>query len=414
MSEWQRQIDTNPWFCILPFNHLHVSTNGTANLCCVADHQRPVLTDTSGQSLDSLWHGAEYQRVRDSMLQRRPEPRCQRCYSIDASGGGSDRQVHNANFRSQSDDWDLDIARGNSRGTPDWMDLRPGRFCNLACRMCFVGVSSAVADEHRQTPSLESVTGESWHDIRDWLDDPITIRSVQDLIPSLRCLKLAGGEPLYMPQVLRLLRWCRDTGNTHLELDITTNGTAAKGKVLDLLGSFRRVYLHVSMDGVGMTNDYIRHGSSWPEVDAAYQRYSAMANVQTSLLATVQAYNAHQLPEIVRYWRALGSQGSLIFNFVENPSELSVDILPHADRCAIADQLHAAAEGLTAYQLHRMRFHAVVTRLRQPDAVGMDRLRQQWARRTRAYDQLRGQDIAAVSARLSQLVQLWHGPSMEP
>ena len=66
-----------------------------------------------------------------------------------------------------------------------------------------------------------------------------------------------------MPGVIKLLNWCVDTNNTHLHLDITTNGTRTEGKVLKLLKKFNSVSIQLSMDGIGITNDYIRHKGDW-------------------------------------------------------------------------------------------------------------------------------------------------------
>ena len=81
---------------------------------------------------------------------------------------------------------DISVETGNTTEKPLWLDLRPGRFCNLGCRMCFVAVSSTFADEHKKHPELEEVTGESWFELQEWIDNPTMYESLQALIRSYK------------------------------------------------------------------------------------------------------------------------------------------------------------------------------------------------------------------------------------
>ena len=152
------------------------------------------------------------------------------------------------------------------------MDLNFGNTCNLKCRMCFSDVSSAIAEELQDNPELAELVGDNPRDIKDWLDDPISFESVKKLIPHTHTLKLAGGEPLFMPGVLKLLRWMIESDNTNVFLDITTNGTRLQGKTYKLLEHFEKV-IQFSMCGVGYTNDYIRSGADWNTLSEAYKKY---------------------------------------------------------------------------------------------------------------------------------------------
>jgi len=406
-DSWKDHIKNNKYFCILPFNHMHISTNGHANVCCVGDWKYPVSEDITKTSMNAVWTGDVYQQIRKDMLDGKPVKQCNKCYQLEEdSGGGSDRMIHNGWFNAAAD-WDIDVKYGNSNKTPHWVDWRPGRFCNLGCRMCFVGVSSTIANEHKDNPFLKNITGETWFEVNDWIENDKLFSEITEWLPHLKTLKLAGGEPFFMTGVIKLLKYCIDTNNTHLHLDITTNGTRMQGKVLKWLEQFKNVDIQFSIDGVGYTNDYIRYGADWTKLSAAYKKYLGMS-VKTHLLATVQAYNAYDLVNIINYWKDNGKNGNLIFNFVDSPADLQIDILPLEERLNIANKIELASADFTPDQLDAFRINATIHRLRNTNTLSnIKELQKKFAIRTVAYDKLRNQSINDVHPTLAQLVTEW-------
>lgn len=409
MSNWQQQIKNNPYFCVMPFNHMHLTTDGRVNACCVAHFNYPITTSIKNKTFEEIWSSEEYKNLRRDMIEGKRIQRCEMCYKQDEEGGGSDRQTFNKFFKPPSQDWDIDADQGNTLGYPTTVDLRPGRFCNLGCRMCFVAISSFVADDHKTHPELTDITGESWFDVDEWIEDPTMYKSLQELIPKLRTIKLAGGEPLFMPGVIKLLRWCIDSGNTHLHLDITTNGTRTKGKIISWLEQFKRVDIQFSIDGIGTVNDYIRYPSQWDTIDESYKKYLNMKNLgNINILSTVQAYNAYDLHNIVKYWKSLDRRGILVFNFVNWPQDMNVDILPLEDRTLIAEQIESELNNLPVEIKQQCRLDALSYRLRQQIVVdNIDELRNRWAKRTVKYDDMRNQSISDVHPKLAKYVEEW-------
>lgn len=386
---------------------MHLGTDSKARPCCVASWDESIDSDISGKTLEQIWTSKEYEKLRRSMLEGIEVPVCSGCYKIDKNGGGSDREIHNKWFSAPNDEWDINPVTGNSNNNPIWMDLRPGRFCNLGCTMCAVGVSSTFAEEIKKYPELEEVTGQNYYDVNDWIDDESLYTSLQNMIPYIDTIKLAGGEPLFMPGVIKLLRWCVESGNTHLRLDITTNGTRSKGKVINWLGKFKRVDIQYSIDGIGYTNDYIRYPSKWDIIDKNLKYYKTADNIKTlNILATVQAYNAYDLTNIFDYWKE-NCQDTLVYNLVDWPSDMSIDILPSSERNNIANELELKANMLSDSSRSQSRIDAVINRLRRNDVKNIDELRYTWAKRTKKYDQIRKNDISMVNIKLKEYMEEW-------
>jgi sulfatase maturation enzyme AslB (radical SAM superfamily) len=310
-------------------------------------------------------------------------------------------------FNAPNEEWQLDIDKGNTTGHPTWVDIRPGRFCNLKCRMCFSSVSSKISEEISKHPNLIKITGDYGCNTEEWIDDPVLFKNLQDWIPHLTIVKLAGGEPFFMPGVIKLLKWCVDSGNTHIALDITTNGTRLNGKVATWLSAFSDVQIHVSIDGIGKLNDYIRHGSKWDEVSKSYEYYLDK-NMTADILATVQIYNAHHLADIIRYWRELGAKNHLVFNFVDAPSDLSIDLLPIEDRLKIANEIELLTDDLSPALKSKCRFNATIAKFRKDiDPVSVEQLRQKWISRTDALDEIRNEKLELVNPELFTLYTTW-------
>lgn len=393
----------------MPFNHMHIGTDGKVKACCVANHDKPLLENFGDKTLEEIWSGKEYTEFRQAMLNGERHHHCENCYKMDEQGGGSDRQSMNKWFKAPNEHWDLDVVNGNTEDNPLWMDIRPGRFCNLGCRMCFVGVSSFIADEHKNNPALSDVTGESWVDIEEWLDNPVMFGSVKRMIPKLRTIKIAGGESLFMPGVIKMLQWCVDSGNTHLHLDITTNGTRTQGKVIKLLNKFSRVDIQLSIDGIGAVNDYVRYPSKWEEIDETYHTYLNMDSVESvNILSTVQIYNAFDLPNILKYWIDNGKKHNMIFNFVNWPRDLNINIMPLNDRLKLADQLSDCVSELTPEQRQQFRYDAVLYRLcDKATPSDLNQLRDSFVKRTLAYDKLRNQTYTVLHPTIEEYMKTW-------
>jgi sulfatase maturation enzyme AslB (radical SAM superfamily) len=411
MNDLKQQIKDNEHFCILPFTHTYVSTTGDVNLCCVADWRTPV-DNIIDNNITDIWTDSEYQSVRTQMIEGLPVTRCQECYNLDKQGGGSDRSIHNYRFLNDNNHYNkpttVDIQYGNDTQHPNWIDIRPGRMCNFKCRMCFSAISSAISDELKENPLLSEIVNDSAFDVIEWIDDDVAFESLKQLVPYLDLIKFAGGEPLFMQGVIKFMYWCVNSGNTHLELDITTNGSRTKGKVSQLLSEFNRVFIQFSICGVGPTNDYIRHGAQWQDLDNAYQHYKEAVNIDVNILSTVQLYNAYDIVNIIKYWLDNESNGNLVFNIVHHPEDLDIKLLPHKERMNIADEIESIAQTIPDIKKEQGRLDHVVEYLRDDNPLeNVEALRKQWCNRTRELDNVRNVSITDLDKRLAELYNEW-------
>jgi len=393
-----QQLVKSDNFCVMPFTHQYVTTTGRVNLCCIADYGNDLGPVTN---LKEQWSSPEIVEVRKRMLADKPEPRCTLCYE---QGSGSDRVSHNTRYAKQYPDLQLNATTGNDAWhAPEWLDLRPGRLCNLKCRMCFSDVSSAIYDELQEHPHLADIVGDQPRVIADWLDNPESLESVKALIPHVRVLKLAGGEPLFMPGVLKLLRWMVDQDYTDVHLDITTNGTRLQGKTFKLLEHFKHIDIQFSMCGTGITNDYIRSGADWEQLKAAYTSYVNTPNCRVNIMATVQLYNIFNIHTLIDFWIEHGKQGFMLFNLVNYPQALSIDLLDKRGR----ELAGATLAGYEKFFGTEARLAHILDRLNQDIPVDIDGLRKSWVQRTQALDTVRDESIHNIHPLLGEYHATW-------
>ena len=412
----ESQIKNNPAFCTMPFTHQYIATDGFVNLCCLADYNKPIVKHVQGHDLQKVWTSNTMQDIRKKMLKGEFEPRCKTCWKQDKQGGGSDRESLNAVYLKhelKQNPITLDIEKGNSTGGPTWADLRPGRLCNFGCRMCFGAISSTIAQEQLEHPETQDIMFEEWKDVKDWIEDPVCFESIKKQIPKMDLIKLAGGEPLFMPGVYKLLKWCIDSGNTHLMLDVTTNGSRIKGKTTNLLPKFAKVHLQFSMCGVGVANDYIRYGANWDQLDKAYKHYLKLPGLKVQLLATAQIYNAWDLANLLDYWYETGSSTNIVFNPVNGPIDLMIDLIPYTYRLEIAEDLKKRLCLLTQEQQRISRIHHIITRLTKPEPTDLETIdkyknwRTHFVKRTLLYDRIRKQDVTKIHPKLTEVWNTW-------
>jgi MoaA/NifB/PqqE/SkfB family radical SAM enzyme len=137
-------------FCIMPWKHLTVNSEGSYRLCCVA---RNVMTDGGApmsvyhHSLEHAWNSDYMRDVRRAMLAGKDVPDCQTCYNNEASSGTSyrvevaagmmDRSVEQLRAESEANDYRVDVD-------PKFLKLELGKLCNLECRMCGAHNSSQI------------------------------------------------------------------------------------------------------------------------------------------------------------------------------------------------------------------------------------------------------------------------------
>jgi MoaA/NifB/PqqE/SkfB family radical SAM enzyme len=182
----------------------------------------------------------------------------------------------------------------------------------------------------------------------DWIDSEDLVRDFEHKAPNLEHIHFAGGEPLLVPQMARILQKCIDSGNAkNIVITYNTNLTVLPKKVLELWKQFKGVKILASVDGIGPLNHYIRFPADWNQIDKNLHfidEHHEEYNIQECILSvTVQALNIMHISEFYEYLNQ--------FKFIVKAPNLVNLFHPHYFQTTV---LPTQLKRIASLQLHQL------------------------------------------------------------
>ncbi|MCB1965756.1 MAG: SPASM domain-containing protein [Candidatus Accumulibacter sp.] len=216
-------------------------------------------------------------------------------------------------------------------------------------------------------------------------------------------LVLVGGEPMASKQTRDILDMLISDGRAdNLFLNITTNGTKFEEADFDRLRRFKRADIALSLDGVGRTGEYIRHGCKQTVVVDAIARLRELPNIAMRMAPTLQAYNLLDICALFDFARERGiSPGGTV---LDHPSFLAVEVLPRRIREVALHRLRERRE-MPACPRELPTLNLYVARLQANlDAHHDERALSSFLRYTQELDDDRGECFATALPELSEML----------
>jgi organic radical activating enzyme len=334
-------------FCILPFVHTFLNTEGDVFPCCISwDAERGNLVGyVKDESLEDLFNSPKMKQLRLDFIngKRRPDV-CVRCYNSEDNGFPAGRHGNNHDLQHMIEDV---ISATQEDGYLDpklksW-DIRFSNLCNLKCRSCGDIYSTTWAKEdadfgiNRGQQEFKAYEGE----------DPL-----KNQYDNVEKIYFAGGEPLIMPEHYNTLTQIIKKGRAKkVRLVYNTNMTKLNynnNYLVDYWKEFKQVTLGLSIDNFGDRANYIRHGSvKWHKIENNIKQlaeYSKQpnSNMDYFFSPTVSILNAYTLTDLHRHFYEDGMMtgiDDLLFNILYHPAELSFNILPDYLKQEIQDKI---------------------------------------------------------------------------
>lgn len=254
-------------FCILPFIHSCIWTDGRVVPCCINQHH--VLGNVKEKSLDEIYsnNNEKLVEIRREMINGPVLPRsCQRCSNMENGyAENSYRHYTNKDYGHL-----LDSIEINPDGTVEenkilmW-DVRFSNLCNLKCRTCSDVNSTKIAEESRKYINNNvTVLTEAFDDKNDFLN------FFKKHIDSIEEIYFCGGEPLLLEEHYEILDLLIEYGKSDTILRYNTNCTRLtfknKNVVDDYWSKFKNIRLGLSIDAGWEQLHYIRGGADWDTV----------------------------------------------------------------------------------------------------------------------------------------------------
>jgi glutamate-1-semialdehyde 2,1-aminomutase len=193
-----------------------------------------------------------------------------------------------------------------------YLEIALGNYCNLKCRTCSGLLSTTWYDDdnslapyYKDRKKHKSIVNV----VKDW-----TVEEFSDIEE----IKFTGGEPMLHPNFIKILDLILSTGREGLiKLDIFTNASwVPTDKILDRLKQFNKVVINLSVDGIGIVNDYIRAPSEWNTVDASVRKWleieqECQDTFIVKWLPCINLYNIWQFGDMLDWWFEVKYKGTL-------------------------------------------------------------------------------------------------------
>lgn len=330
-TEFTKKVVSLDTFCVLPWIHLYVGTDGNVLPCCVADHQHP-MGNIEKHSIDTIVKSSSFTQLRHNMLTGQRSKECSRCYIQEDSGISSSRLGHNARWPN------IKIEQAKiDQFDPVYFDIRLNNICNLKCRMCSGYFSSAIAREEVELfgnkNHVQSSMGSSQRQV--------ALKEILNFLPQAEAIYFAGGEPLLSSEHYEILDALIACGNTDVKINYNTNFTTLQYRsrnVLELWKQFTNITVGASIDAYGVVAEYVRHGTVWGTIESNLELVKLQCpHVNLTVTSTVGLLNAASLIFLQKTWHESNQ----------------LDILKFSQSILISPD-HLTLTSLTADHKHRL------------------------------------------------------------
>lgn len=206
---------------------------------------------------------------------------CAECLSLDAYGGTKSSRHF---YRKLVDNGTYNPERINM------LDYRPDNLCNLKCIMCAPMASNLIEEEAIKYEEFVPLIHKDTTDV------------VNIDLYNLKTLKLVGGEPTVNKKMFFIMDYLIEHEiSKNISIHYITNCTSINSFWLDRVKQFKNHTVTMSIDAIGPTFEYIRHGAKWNTVKLNVEKLISISDGYNFNLVA-QAVNFAVIEEWIDYF----------------------------------------------------------------------------------------------------------------
>ena len=273
--------------CLAPWVHTYLSPQTERRMCCAsrepAQNFEQYIDTSAGTgryipiSLEDHWNSEHMRSVRRRMMAGETLPECEVC---------NDRLLNTNVYRTYfthlfehklPEVFASTAEDGHTTMAPVSWDYRFSNLCNFKCRTCGDMLSSAWESEQKQNNMV------NWADPKNnWMRKDIREHIAQFQSSQIEAefslaveqhrveeIYWVGGEPLMYEQHWRYMKRIVELGDgdkLYARYNTNLSRVDYRGNNLyrDILSNIRDWQICASLDGTGVTGEYIRTGLSYP------------------------------------------------------------------------------------------------------------------------------------------------------
>jgi len=243
--------------CLAPFTSINLDSTGQVVPCCVykmkgnVDHKvwDNNLNKSVGINIKKKFNS--WDKLRKNILKNKYPSNCNICKLRSQSG-----KTRADDFRKNLEPF-IDDEFNNPKIL--MMDLDLSNKCNLKCLHCSSSNSTAWIKDSKKLFKIDNnkfdkqpIKHRSVNNIKDLYNFP-------EITKDLKIVEIKGGEPLYQDQRYDILEVLIDHDvSKNITLKYITNMTVKDEKLLKLWCYFKKIKLHVSIEGTDKLYNFIR------------------------------------------------------------------------------------------------------------------------------------------------------------
>ena len=288
-----------------PWIQLHAQTNGKVAPCCMASvHGGNELGDLrENPNLEDAWNSENMKQLRLNMLKGKQSSICTHCYDYEKVGKFSERKQYNKDYKRDYSKVAATLKDGSLKDLDvPLIDIRFSNKCNYKCRICDSAFSSLWYEEEQK------INKPSFGDAKEMKiarDEIKFWSSFEKVLPNVKRLHFAGGEPLFMDEHYKALEYLIAIGKTDVTLSYNTNFSTLRYKkynVTEMWNKFKTVDVWSSLDAMGAQGDYQRKGQKWEKIEENIRTVQKECpTVLFGVNVTVSIFNILHVPAFYRY-----------------------------------------------------------------------------------------------------------------
>lgn len=396
------------------------NTDSSLRVCCNTNHGGHIFRDGKKIFLKDVISGAEVQQtetvkqLKEKMLGGQRPRFCSSCFDVEAANGISIRQYYVKKYEEVVERI-IDSNDINHFEKTKFLDFSLSNNCNLKCRMCTPGSSYLLKDDFDSLNlSYDAEYSNNAHKL--WTYEGVIENLISTESEEISDILFTGGEPLTNQVHLKILQGLVAKGRApEVSLTYHSNLMVLPDAVVECWKKFKKVDLHLSLEGHEKYNDYIRHHSKWPKIIQNLEKLLAVKDeikLWLEIHTVFQAYNILIIPEYLSY---LKKYDALIpcfphFIWLDNPSFLSANSLPQ-------DLKLAAVRAIETYLADHLQFYLSSTFssfnmekyqilqgcLKRMDMGINDSAKNEFVNYTLKLDKLRNQNVLEVIPQLKDV-----------
>jgi radical SAM protein with 4Fe4S-binding SPASM domain len=300
----------NKTMCLFPWTHMYVHTTGDVFPCCIAEplNKNLSLGNVKTQTIDEIWNGEPYKKLRKDMVEGRQDPHCNQCYIREYTEGRNYRHSSFDMFNKHLDDITENTQEDFSLKKTDikYFDVRFSNLCSFKCRYCSEEFSTTWAAENRKRNTNNHLP--AYMHVSD--ENPDFMEQLKKHMSGVEHMYFAGGEPLMTVEHYQILETLIDNNKTDVQLRYSSNCSVVSFKnyaATDLWKRFDKVDFRASLDSFGERAEYMRKGTDWNTIVSNILHIKKHTpNVDISINCVVSVYNILTITEFLQHLHDVG------------------------------------------------------------------------------------------------------------